>query len=736
MLVNKSMYPVQAGYSVISKMQDSLGKLQTQLGSGQKAQTLAEMGNDRAVSLATRTRVSKLESFNANINTVNLRLNFLDQAFTAINGLKSEARTAASPTSFGENNLTMVSLQQNSINRLSLLLETLNLNVAGRYLMGGNKTDAAPVATYDRIMNGDGKSDGFLTVAGERKLADQGPDSTDTLGSLGLPRSEIYGYWGNDLVVNSSEFERFGYKITSISGNTNSMQTFGPTSEPLAPTVQVSVQPSVGDQISMTLTRRDGSTQAFTAVAVNGPSDPNATPPQYSIGGNLEETAGNLQNLMGQKLGTLENFTKFVTSNSDVKIIGHQDGMEKVGIKMQALPAAGERLTIGVKGPDGVTRDLVFEAVTGPADPAADPVQYEIGANRKQALGNLQSAIETAMGKLEAPVKTGRLNAEALGTPPTTIRLQEEIPATEFGYRLSSASTTSSKVTVSAVSGPSASVSITFNGIPRSGESITVNLTLPDGTTTPMSLQAVDREPQTGQFRIGANAEETAASFEAALKLKLDDVSKTTLVAASTYAAADDFFSADGVPRRIDLSNGIENAKGWAPTTGFDSRPTIKWYNGEIGTPGDNPRLSATAQVDDSTKVGYGVRANENGLRQMVMTLAAMSIQEYDLSDTTSQGRFSAMVERQVTNFSTDTATNDSSVEQITLQLGVVRATVGTAQARNVQFTGQLETLLGEVEQVRMEETVMQLLAIKTRLEASFQTTATVAGLSLVNYLK
>lgn len=736
MLVNKSMYPVQAGYSVISKMQDSLGKLQTQLGSGQKAQTLAEMGNDRAVSLATRTRVSKLESFNANINTVNLRLNFLDQAFTAINGLKSEARTAASPTSFGENNLTMVSLQQNSINRLSLLLETLNLNVAGRYLMGGNKTDAAPVATYDRIMNGDGKSDGFLTVAGERKLADQGPDSTDTLGSLGLPRSEIYGYWGNDLVVNSSEFERFGYKITSISGNTNSMQTFGPTSEPLAPTVQVSVQPSVGDQISMTLTRRDGSTQAFTAVAVNGPSDPNATPPQYSIGGNLEETAGNLQNLMGQKLGTLENFTKFVTSNSDVKIIGHQDGMEKVGIKMQALPAAGERLTIGVKGPDGVTRDLVFEAVTGPADPAADPVQYEIGANRKQALGNLQSAIETAMGKLEAPVKTGRLNAEALGTPPTTIRLQEEIPATEFGYRLSSASTTSSKVTVSAVSGPSASVSIAFNGIPRSGESITVNLTLPDGTTTPMSLQAVDREPQTGQFRIGANAEETAASFEAALKLKLDDVSKTTLVAASTYAAADDFFSADGVPRRIDLSNGIENAKGWAPTTGFDSRPTIKWYNGEIGTAGDNPRLSATAQVDDSTKVGYGVRANENGLRQMVMTLAAMSIQEYDLSDTTSQGRFSAMVERQITNFSTDTATNDSSVEQITLQLGVVRATVGTAQARNVQFTGQLETLLGEVEQVRMEETVMQLLAIKTRLEASFQTTATVAGLSLVNYLK
>ena len=44
MLINKSMYPVNAGYSAISTMQNQHGKLQTQLGSGEKSQTLAEMG--------------------------------------------------------------------------------------------------------------------------------------------------------------------------------------------------------------------------------------------------------------------------------------------------------------------------------------------------------------------------------------------------------------------------------------------------------------------------------------------------------------------------------------------------------------------------------------------------------------------------------------------------------------------------------------------------------------------
>lgn len=328
----------------------------------------------------------------------------------------------------------------------------------------------------------------------------------------------------------------------------------------------------------------------------------------------------------------------------------------------------------------------------------------------------------------------GRLTAGVDAGNNRIVNIAEQSPPTIFGYKLSSASTTSSKINVSAIAGNPASMSVEFMDNPRAGESVTINLKMPDGTSTPIVLQAVDREPVTGQFVIGATPEETTANFEAALKLKLDQTSKTELVAASSYAAADDFFTTDGVARRIDLSGGNpETATVFAAP---NTRETVKWYTGEIGTTGDNPRLSATAQVDDSTKVGYGVRANETGLRDLVKTLAAMSSQEYDINDTTSKARFSAMVERQMATTSSATATNKGLIEQIGLELGVVRATTGGAAERNTAASGQLETLLSQVETVSMEETVMQLLALKTRLEASYQTTATVAGLSLVNYLK
>ncbi|MDV3250456.1 hypothetical protein DevBK_03815 [Devosia sp. BK] len=737
MLINKSMYPVKAGYSAISTMQSQLGKLQTQLGSGQKAETLSEMGFDRTVSLASRNRLTKLDSFAANINTVNLRLNFLDQAFTSLSKLKSETRTSATPTSFGENNLTMVSLQKDSQNRLSQLLETLNLSVAGRYLMGGNKTEAAPVATYDQIMNGDGTSDGYLKVAEERRKADLGKDSSDTLANVGLPRTTVTGPWKNNLVLSSAEFERFGYSISSISGNSDSTQTMGPTADPLAPTVQVSTQPLDGELVTFNMTRRDGTTQTLTAKAVAAPAvpDSSATPPEYAVGSTLEDTAKNLENLMGQKLGNLDNFKQFLSSDADVKVIGYSDGMEAVSVKFQTQPTDGETITIGIKNAaTGVTTDYAFKAVAGTPDPAANPKEYQIGVSREETLKNLQGALKTHLGALEAPIKTGRLEAGVDAMAPEKVRIAEESPPTVFGYKLASASTTSSRINVSAVAGNPANMTVEFMGVPRSGESVTLNLTMPDGTSKAVMLQAVDRQPGTGQFVIGANKEETAANFEAALKIKLDQTSKTDLVAASSFAAADDFFSADGVARRIDMTGGDPETATVYSTPG--ARDTVKWYTGEIGTAGDNPRRSATAAVDDSTKVGYGVRANESGLRELVKTLAAMSSQEYDVNDNTAQARFSSMVEKQMASTSSATATHDGSVEQIGLELGVVRATVGGAKERNTAFSGQLQTLLSEVETVSMEETAMQLLALKTRLEASYQTTASVANLSLVNYLK
>lgn len=742
MLINKSMYPVKAGYSAISTMQSQLGKLQTQLGSGQKSQTLAEMGDDRTVSLATRNRLTKLDSFASNINTVNLRLNFLDQAMTSINKLKSETRTSATPTSYGENGLTMASLQQNSSNRLSQLLETLNTSVAGRYMMGGNQTDKAPVATMDAIMNGDGAKAGYKTVLNERNRADLGADQTVSLGGLALPNTSIRGPHGNYLTMSSGTFDKIGYEIASISANTPSIQTNGPTTNPINQTAALGSQVAAGTTFTVSMTKLNGSAiAAVPLVAVANGTTPGAG--EFEIGADVTETAKNFQTALEATQGDLDQYASIKVKSSappedNMKVIGDADGTPSIGFKLTANPQPGETVKVGIKQPDG-TISMVELVARDPASVTPKTAQdFDIGTNRAETMKNLEASLKAQVGALEAKVKTGRLEVSNLVTSRDVVTVSKQ-DNTTFGFsQLTSASTTAPNAVVSTTAAAGThSVSVQFTGKVLPGQSVTFAMKMPDGTNSSITLSAVEGTPGIGQFKIGATTGDTGESFAAALKLKLNDVSKTELVAASTYAAADDFFTADGVPKRVDLTSGNpETATGHYTGVAAQNAAanTVKWYAGEISD--SNARLSATAQVDDSTKVGYGVRANEQGLLEMVRTLASMSVQEYAASDPTSKARFSAMVERQMSNMSSNTATEKGSVESIALELGVVKSAVGNASTRNTAASGQLETLLSDVETVGMEETAMQLLALKTRLEASYQATASVAQLSLVNYLK
>ena len=66
MIVNKSMFPLQTGFGVISKMQSRFSDLQMQLGTGMKASTLADMGRDLPMSLSVRNeRASRVHAGSA-----------------------------------------------------------------------------------------------------------------------------------------------------------------------------------------------------------------------------------------------------------------------------------------------------------------------------------------------------------------------------------------------------------------------------------------------------------------------------------------------------------------------------------------------------------------------------------------------------------------------------------------------------------------------------------------------
>ena len=139
MIVNKSMFPLQTGFGVITKMQDRFANLQMQLGTGMKASTLADMGRDLPLSLSVRERLNKIEGFTANIATVDLRMSFLDKTLSRFDTMESEARNSAVQGQYGTNNINMATLPSLSKARLDEMVTLLNSDINGRYLFGGSR---------------------------------------------------------------------------------------------------------------------------------------------------------------------------------------------------------------------------------------------------------------------------------------------------------------------------------------------------------------------------------------------------------------------------------------------------------------------------------------------------------------------------------------------------------------------------------------------------------------------
>jgi len=527
MIVNRSMYPIQAGFASVTSMQDTLGKLETQLGTGKKAGTLAEQGSTRHLSLSIREQLARFTGYGNTMDTVNLRLSMLGNSLGRLDEIESDTRTSMQPNAYGDDGLNLVSIPKQARSRLDEVITLLNTNVDGRYLMGGNRTEQAPVPTIDELLNGSGGRAGFATVVSERNSADLGADN---MGRLTLSDSADAGPPATSTVTLAEDgVHPFGFKISTVSDTSD----------------------------------------AISAVAAKQvPDDPDT----------------------------------------------------------------------GVPGTPG-------------------------------------------------------------------------------------------------------SLDVTFTGQPKPGDTITIGLTLPDGTQTTLKLTASsDDPPGAHSFKIGADMQETADNFKATLQASLQGdsgtprvdpgLANTELKTASTFAAADNFFNGHGEPVLRVSGTPPETATSLRVATASD---TIQWYSGEDS---DDPRRTVTAKVDDGTRVDYGVQANETGFLQLMRTLAVASVTTYPSGDDTAKARYDALATRQMSNLSESHNGEDGSIEIVATELGIAQNTIGKVTDRQKDYSAQLTTMLGGAEDVTPEQVAMELLAVKTRLEASYAAMASISQLSLANYLK
>ena len=292
MNITSSMYPLPTNWSGVNKIQDQLDNLQTQLGTGKKASTLADMGSTRYLDLTLHSNLSRMAGYDNNIATVNLRLNTMNSVLSSMSKIDTSASSAVTVGVYGTNNINLATAPSLAQQRLDQVVSSLNTNLNGHYLFGGGVTQQAPVATYDTIMNGSGTLAGFKTVAAQRLQADQGANG---LGRLTLSTT------ADTTTVAEDGAHPFGFKLNSLASASTAFTLTQPTGSPGSMAIQVTTQPTAGDTVTVGLKLPDGTTDSIDLKAVTGTP---ANPGEFQIGATTADTATNLQTALQSSLQT------------------------------------------------------------------------------------------------------------------------------------------------------------------------------------------------------------------------------------------------------------------------------------------------------------------------------------------------------------------------------------------------------------------------------------------------
>lgn len=323
-------------------------------------------------------------------------------------------------------------------------------------------------------------------------------------------------------------------------------------------------------------------------------------------------------------------------------------------------------------------------------------------------------------GRLQAPVAAG-----------SAVTLAED-GAHPFGFKLGGATTDIGGATVTGPVGSPPALSIDLGGAnPPDGATVQLRLNLPDGTSSTITLTASSQVPTPdGSFAIGATVGDTAANLASAIDGKIKSAAKIDLVAASAIAASDNFFNtdADHPAQRVDGTPSFYEATSLRDATATD---TVKWYTGDDAT-GD-PRSTMSARVDDAITVNYGIRGNEEALRQTVQGFATLAAVTFSGSDPDAMQRYNALTSRVGSNLAPSTTSQQ--IAAIQTAIAGANLSAGAAKQRIDDKKPILQGVLDRVENADPNEVGVKLLALQTQMQASLQTTSMLAKLTLVNFL-
>jgi flagellar hook-associated protein 3 FlgL len=161
------------------------------------------------------------------------------------------------------------------------------------------------------------------------------------------------------------------------------------------------------------------------------------------------------------------------------------------------------------------------------------------------------------------------------------------------------------------------------------------------------------------------------------------------------------------------------------------SANTVAWYTGNSG-PG-SARSTSTVQIDGSQSVQFGAQANEQAIRQQLQQVAVYAAVSVSPTGTNSSAEISALSQRVAANLTPQTG--QQTIQDIQTDFANAQNTMKDATARQTQAKAALQTMVSNTEGINQNEVAAQILQLQTNLQASYQTTAMLAQLSLTKFL-
>jgi flagellar hook-associated protein 3 FlgL len=452
----------------------------------------------------------------------------------------------------------------------------------------------------------------------------------------------------------------------------------------------------------------DGTT-GLGRLLITGPTVP--APTTVSV---AEDVAGSP---FGLKLSSVS------SSLTGATVTGPSGPPAGVSISLGANPNPGDQVSLTFNLPDGTTASVQLTASSATPPPTGS---FAIGATPALTATNLNAALNTAIGKL---ANTTLVAASAVAAGHNFF----DPSGTATGSVVNNKAAPLAPITgATALSGAAGTDSLAANF--AAGNTITVNgtpITFVASGATGNQLNVTD-SVQTLLSKIdsitGTSTPSTISG--GVITLHTDNAASLSVTSSNAPALAALGFgpavTATLPPLRVSgspLSTATSLVNG--------SANTVSWYTGNSGT--GSARASSTARIDSSISVQYGAQANEQAIRTALEGVAVFAAVTTSPTGTNSAAQVSALSLRTATNLTPQPG--QQIISDIQTDFAAAQNTMKAASARQSQTQTMLQNIVDQTETVSTQQVASEILALQTTLQASYQTTSMLAGLTLTKFL-